>query len=186
MSQRISLQYSIPLDNLKDEVERLLSSAYGMAHTLGENCNNSSTGAPLTLQTLHEIEEVRTQLRMLIYAIRLHPESPRSTSGASSPVLCEAAAEHSRRQASLGRQGHQRWESRFHRIWAQVGGRPPVEVCAESWPDELLLTACLGCVHAWRQSAGHWQVVAGNHPLFGYDIRRGKNRIWYATGIFGG
>ena len=62
MSQRISLQYSIPLDNLKDEVERLLSSAYGMAHTLGENCNNSSTGAPLTLQTLHEIEEVRTQL----------------------------------------------------------------------------------------------------------------------------
>ncbi|MDE0939549.1 MAG: hypothetical protein OSA43_06300, partial [Pirellulales bacterium] len=80
----------------------------------------------------------------------------------------------------------QRWESRFHRVWAQVGGKPPVEVCAESWPDESLLTACLGCVHAWRQSAGHWRAVVGNHPFYGYDIRRGKNRIWYATGIFSG
>ena len=142
--------------------------------------------SPVSVATFLKLPPGTLTERMLIYAIRIHPEGPRSTSGASSPVLCEAAAEHSRRQASLGRQGHQRWESRFHRIWSQVGGKPPVEVCAESWPDESLLTACLGCVHAWRQSAGHWRAVVGNPSFYGYDIRRGKNRIWYATGIFSG
>ena len=124
--------------------------------------------------------------RMIIYAIRMHPEGPRSTVGGASPTLSQAAAKHSQRQALLQRQGHHRWESRFHRIWEQIGGKPPVEVCAESWPDEPLVTACLGCVHAWRQSAGHWKSVAGDHPLYAYGMHRGKNRIWYATGIFGG
>jgi hypothetical protein len=27
--------------------------------------------------------------------------------------------------------------------------------------------------------------VRSRHPLFGYDIKRGRNGIWYATGIFG-
>jgi hypothetical protein len=27
--------------------------------------------------------------------------------------------------------------------------------------------------------------VRSRHPLFGYDIKRGQNGIWYATGIFG-
>ncbi len=124
--------------------------------------------------------------RMMVYAIRMHPESPQSTSGVSSPVLRKAASTHSQRQALLGRQGHQQWQSRFQQIWKQIGGKPPVEVCAESWPDEPLVTACLGCVHAWRQSVGHWQSVSGEHPFYAYSIHRGSNRIWYATGIFGG
>ena len=124
--------------------------------------------------------------RMMIYAIRMHPEGPQSTSGVSSPVLRKAASTHSQRQALLGRQGHQQWQSRFQQIWKQIGGKPPIEVCAESWPDEPLITACLGCVHAWRQSAGHWQAVSSGHRIYAYSIHRGNNRIWYATGIFGG
>ena len=124
--------------------------------------------------------------RMMVYAIRMHPEGPQSTSGVSSTVLRKAASTHSERQATLGRQGHQQWQARFQHLWMQIGGKPPVEVCAESWPGEPLVTACLGCVHAWRQSAGHWQSVYGSHPLYAYSIHRGRNRIWYATGIFGG
>ncbi|MEC8338181.1 MAG: hypothetical protein VXZ84_08570 [Planctomycetota bacterium] len=124
--------------------------------------------------------------RMMVYAIRMHPEGPQSTTGVWSPVLRQAALSHSQRQAILGRQGHQQWQSRFQQLWKQIGGKPPVEVCAESWPGEPLVTACLGCVHAWRQSAGHWQLVFGSHPLYAYSIHRGRNRIWYATGIFGG
>ena len=142
--------------------------------------------SPLSVATFLRLPPGPLSERMMIYAIRIHPERPRSTAGTSSPILRKAAADHSQRQASLGRQGHQQWELRFHRIWDQIGGKPPIEVCAESWPDESLITACLGCVHAWRQSAGHWQSVAGRHLLFGYSIHRGANRIWYATGIFGG
>lgn len=124
--------------------------------------------------------------RMLIYAIRIHPEGAESTSGLSSPGLLAAATQHAQRQANLQRQGHHHWDQRFRKLWPIVGGKPPVEICAESWPDESLLRACLGCVHAWRQSAGHWRAVANERAFFGYDICRGKNGIWYATGILGG
>ena len=55
---------------------------------------------------------------------------------------------------------------------------------AESWPDEGLIDACIDCVASWRQSPGHWGAVRQRHRLFGYDIRRGRNGIWYATGLF--
>ena len=62
---------------------------------------------------------------------------------------------------------------------------PAQEVVAESWPNESLVEACVDCVDSWRQSPGHWRAVRSRHPLFGYDIKRGRNGIWYATGIFG-
>jgi hypothetical protein len=58
-------------------------------------------------------------------------------------------------------------------------------VVAESWPGQELVEACVDCVHSWRQSSGHWSAVQGRQRAFGYDIRRGFNGIWYATGIFG-
>ena len=142
--------------------------------------------SPSSVRTLLGLPPGTLAERMMIYAIRMHPEAPRSTTGVLSPILRKAASDHSHRQARLERQGHQQWQSRFEQIWAQIGGKPPVEICAESWPDEPLLTACLGCVDAWRQSAGHWKSVAGSHPLYAFSIHRGRNRIWYATGIFGG
>ncbi len=83
-------------------------------------------------------------------------------------------------------QGHHSWESRFHRINSKLpSGVVAQEVVAESWPNEGLVEACVDCVHSWRQSPGHWGAVRRRHPLFGYDIKRGRNGIWYATGIFG-
>jgi hypothetical protein len=47
-----------------------------------------------------------------------------------------------------------------------------------------MIDSCIDCVQSWRHSPGHWRGVAGRHRAFGYDIRRGRNGIWYGTGIF--
>jgi hypothetical protein len=124
--------------------------------------------------------------RTLIYAVRVHPDRPASTSGKIDPYLVAQAESHSRHQAQIRRQGHHQWETRFHQINARLsGGLSAVEVCAESWPGERLVEAAIECVHCWRQSSGHWSAVRAAHPLYGYDMKRGSNGIWYATGISG-
>jgi hypothetical protein len=124
--------------------------------------------------------------RTMIYAVRMHPERPKSTEGNFHSVLAKEADSHSNYQAAITSQGHHSWETRFHRINASLpGGVLAEEVVAESWPNENLVEACVDCVDSWRQSPGHWSAVRGRHPLFGYDIKRGRNGIWYATGIFG-
>lgn len=124
--------------------------------------------------------------RTIIFAVRAHPERPESTTGDLSPVLAVEAQRHSDYQASIGNQGHHHWESRFHQINARLpGGMLAQEVVAESWPGQSLIEAAEDCVHCWRQSPGHWQAVRGRHRLFGYDMKRGANGVWYATGIFG-
>ena len=122
--------------------------------------------------------------RTMVWAVRVHHEVPASTTGVQHPALAEAAAEQSAYQAQLGKQGHHRWETRFPRIRAAVRANGASEVVAESWPDENLIDACIDCVNSWRQSPGHWQAVRSRQRLFGYDIRRGRNGIWYGTGIF--
>ena len=83
-------------------------------------------------------------------------------------------------------QGHHNWQNRFERINAKLSaGLLAQEVCAESWPGQGLLEAARECVHSWRQSPGHWDAVKTQHPVFGYDMQRGANGVWYATGIFG-
>lgn len=125
--------------------------------------------------------------RTMIYAVRMHPERPQSTTGELNEVLRAEAESHSAYQARIGNQGHHSWESRFHRINGQLSaGEPAQEVVAESWPGQSLVDACLDCVASWRQSSGHWGAVRSRHGLFGYDIKRGNNGIWYATGIFAG
>jgi hypothetical protein len=124
--------------------------------------------------------------RTMIYAVRIHPERPASTQGQLHATLAEEAQRHAHYQASIQVQGHHSWDSRFHRINAKLpGGAVAQEVVAESWPNENLVEACIDCVHSWRQSPGHWGAVQSRQPLFGYDIKRGRNGIWYATGIFG-
>lgn len=125
--------------------------------------------------------------RTMIYAVRIHPEGPASTQGRFHTVLAEEAQSHAVYQASIQVQGHHSWDMRFHRISSKLSnGVLPTEVVAESWPNENLVEACVECVHSWRQSPGHWGAVRRRHALFGYDIKRGRNGIWYATGIFGG
>lgn len=124
--------------------------------------------------------------RTMVFAVRIHPESPASTVGEFHPALAEEAESHSDYQAQIRVQGHHQWGSRFQRI----RGRLPFnllarEVVAESWPNERIMDAAVDCVDCWRQSSGHWSAVRARHPLFGYDMRRGSNGVWYATGIFG-
>jgi hypothetical protein len=124
--------------------------------------------------------------RTMIYAVRIHPEAPASTQGQFHAVLADEAKQHAKYQAAILLQGHHSWDSRFHRINSQLpGGVLAQEVVAESWPNESLVEACIDCVDSWRHSPGHWGAVRSRHPLFGYDIKRGRNGIWYATGIFG-
>jgi hypothetical protein len=124
--------------------------------------------------------------RTMIFAVRIHPEGPASTQGQFHTVLADEARSHADHQASIQVQGHHAWDTRFQRINAKLPDDVLAqEVVAESWPNENLVEACVDCVHSWRQSPGHWGAVRSRHPLFGYDIKRGRNGIWYATGIFG-
>jgi hypothetical protein len=121
--------------------------------------------------------------RTLTWAVRVHPENPQSTYGQFSPYLAEEARSHSQYQASILNQGHHNWNARFQRISSRLGNSAQ-EVCAESWPGEPLVVAAIECVHSWRQSSGHWSAVRSRHTYWGYDMKRGRNNIWYATGLF--
>jgi hypothetical protein len=124
--------------------------------------------------------------RTLIYAVRTHPEKPASTNGKESSYLLDEARNQSQYQADIRVQGHHFWESRFHRICSRLNSSSASEVCAESWPGQNLVDAAIECVHSWRQSSGHWSAVRSPQRQFGYDMKRGANGVWYATGIFGG
>ncbi len=140
------------------------------------------------LEALVNLPEGTLTQRSMILAVRIHPEHPASTTGEEDPVLLSEVREHSNYQAQVHVQGHQDWESRFHRIISKLLGRGkpglPVEVVAESWPDQDLMDSCVDCVASWRQSDGHWAAVKAQQASYGYDIREGTNGIWYATGIF--
>ncbi len=123
--------------------------------------------------------------RTLIYAVRSHPERPLSADGVFHPLLAAEATSHAAYQARIGVQGHHFWDMRFRRILSRLPlGLVPQEVCAESWPGQNLLESAIECVRCWRLSSGHWSAVARYHPYFGYDMKRGPNGVWYATGIF--
>lgn len=123
--------------------------------------------------------------RTLIYAVRTHPERPRSTNGILRRLLAGETHRHSQHQAAIQSQGHHQWDSRFQMIKAQLPGNLlPVEVCAESWPGQNLEDAAIECVRSWRHSSGHWSAVSSESTYYGYDMKRGRNGIWYATGIF--
>lgn len=138
--------------------------------------------SPAHIDELAALPQASLTQRSMILAVRLHPENPQSTSGTCDPVLCAEAEAHAAHQARIRRQGHHGWETRSQRIAAGRGGA--AEVCAESWEHQDLLDSCLDCVASWRQSGGHWNAVRSPQAAYGYDIRRGSNGIWYATGIF--
>jgi hypothetical protein len=122
--------------------------------------------------------------RMMVWAVRIHPEKPLSTTGTMHPALAELATEHSAYQALVHVQGHQDWESRFHLVVARAHVGTASEVVAESWENQDLIDSVIDCVASWRQSPGHWEGVSSRHKYYGYDIRKGTNGIWYGTGIF--
>jgi hypothetical protein len=143
---------------------------------------------PEYVNVLLDLPEGTLTQRTMVFAVRIHPERPASTTTTANPVLNDEAASHSRYQAQIGVQGHHQWEGRFQRIIGRLFGRgtpgTPKEIVAESWPGQNLIDSCIDCVDSWRQSSGHWSAVYARHDSYGYDIQRGSNGIWYATGIF--
>lgn len=138
---------------------------------------------PDYLSTILSIPAGSLTQRTMIWAVRIHPEGPRSTYGTHHPQLADGALQQASYQASVGQQGHQNFETRFHSLSAAAGSSVS-EVCAESWPGQTMIDSCIDCVDSWRHSSGHWNGVSRPHRAFGYDIRRGRNGIWYGTGIF--
>ncbi|MDR3199036.1 MAG: hypothetical protein LBU34_14310 [Planctomycetaceae bacterium] len=122
--------------------------------------------------------------RTLIYALRIHPERPLSTIGTFHSSLTKEATDHSIYQAKTGVLGHQNFGTRSGRISEELGLVSVSEICAQSWTDEGLFEAAIGCVRAWRNSSGHWTAARKKHTYYGYDMVLGSNNIWYATGIF--
>lgn len=138
------------------------------------------------MQVVLSLPEGSLTQRTLIYAVRIHPERPASTNGPLDPYLAAEAEKHSIHQARIRLQGHHQWSFRSRRINGRLGsGLLASEVCAESWPGEGLLEAAIECVRCWRYSSGHWGAVRAENSAWGYDMKRGSNGIWYATGIFG-
>lgn len=122
--------------------------------------------------------------RTLIFAVCTHRDRPQSAASGHHRLLAHETSQHSQHQANLTLQGHHQWERRFHGINARLPGTVAYEVCAESWPGQPLVEAAEECVDSWRQSSGHWGQVSRQAEHFGYDMRRGRNGVWYATGIF--
>jgi len=143
--------------------------------------------SPEKMQVILDLPPGTLTQRTMIYAVRTHPDKPASTDGTMDPNLLSEAESHSQYQARIRLQGHHRWAARFPRINALLPqGLTAREVCAESWPGENLVEAAIECVRCWRLSSGHWSAVRARQGRYGYDIKRGGNGIWYATGIFGG
>jgi hypothetical protein len=146
-------------------------------------------GQPLDrerLKTFLDLPRGSLTQRTLIFAVRTHRDAPQSTRGLFDPLLAEESLKHSLHQASIRRQGHHNWDRRFQLISAKLPDRLHAqEVCAESWPGQGLIESAEECVRCWRQSQGHWSAVSAWQPRYGYDMKRGPNGIWYATGIFG-
>jgi len=150
---------------------------------------------PFLKKQPYTVEQTRVMLtlppgtvtqRSVIFAVRIHPDHPKSTDGELNARLVEEARSASQYQADIRKQGHHNWERRFQKIntylptelWA-------CEVCAESWPGQHLLESAIECVDCWRFSEGHWSAVSAEHPYYGYDMKLGTNGVWYGTGVFG-
>ena len=145
------------------------------------------------------VEEVKTILdlppdaslsqRSMIYAVRVHPERPRSVYARLHQALLNHAQRHSQRQARMQNQHHADIIAAANVFAGEVGRMvSPSEVVAQSWGTfvggENVLEAAFSCIDAWRHSPGHWSAVSGYHSYYGYDIAQGANGTWYATGIF--
>jgi hypothetical protein len=162
-------------------VHPLVSSHYGWVPQYGVD----------QVKTILELPATATlSQRSMIYAIRVHPERPRSVHAICHPAFLDHARRHSSRQADTRRQHHADLRATSSRLQQEVGEflGGASEVVAESWGrvvgGENVLEAAFSCVDAWRHSPGHWGAVSGAHRYFGYDIVRSDNDTWYATGIF--
>lgn len=111
--------------------------------------------------------------RTLIWAMRVHPEGPRSAWGTPAPELMAHAQNHSRVQANTNNQHHN-----------LPIGIAQSEIVAESWPwNHNVVDAAIDIVDSWRQSPGHWGAARAQWSYYGYDMKTNGSK-WFATGVF--
>jgi len=165
------------LDLIDDETNQYGKLISAHPFSSGRHYTTSSTKVVL------DLPRGSVTQRALIYAVRIHPEGPRSADCQADPSLLSGCCSHSGTMARLEQVGHHGWGHRFQSLTAQCG-MPVKEVAAVSWGGESLIEGAKDCVASWRTSPGHWSGVAGSHALFGYDMVRSRSGKWYATGLF--
>jgi uncharacterized protein YkwD len=105
--------------------------------------------------------------------------------GKQNMILQSAAQAHARYQAEHRKQGHQHWNTRVTWLRRKMPDcSEHREVCAESWPENIISEAAAEMYKSWRQSPGHWSAVNGRCDFWGYAMAFGSNGVWYACGIF--
>jgi len=121
--------------------------------------------------------------RALIYAVRIHPASPVSTtSGKCHGYMCKMANESSKLMAQYGSVGHHDWGNRYGNIAAQTG-RSGSEVAAGAG-NMNLIDAAIQVVDQWYGSPAHWGIMSAPAAIFGYDLVRDSAGNWWGTGVF--
>lgn len=121
--------------------------------------------------------------RALIYAVRLHPAAPVSTTdGKCHSYLCKAARDSSQLMASYGSVGHHDWGTRQGDIAAKTG-RSAMEVAAMSG-NQSMIEAAIELVDQWYGSPAHWGIMSAPAAIFGYDLVRDAAGNWWGTGLF--
>ena len=121
--------------------------------------------------------------RALIYAVRIHPASPVSTTeGKCHGYMCKMANESSKLMAQYGSVGHHDWGNRYGAIAAQTG-RSASEVAAGAGNTNLI-EAAIQVVEQWYGSPSHWGIMSAPAAIFGYDLVRDSAGNWWGTGVF--
>jgi hypothetical protein len=121
--------------------------------------------------------------RALIYAVRLHPAAPVSTTdGKCHGYLCNQARQSSKLMATYESVGHHDWGTRYGAIAANTG-KSAQEVAAMGG-NVPLIDAAIIVVDQWYGSPAHWGIMNAPASIFGYDLVRAASGNWYGTGIF--
>jgi len=121
--------------------------------------------------------------RALVYAVRLHPYPPVSTTeGKCHGYLCQQARQSSQLMANYGSVGHHDWGTRQGAI-AAATGRSAMEVAAMS-ANPRMIDAALEVVNQWSGSPAHWGIMSTPAAIFGYDLVHDAAGNWWGTGVF--
>jgi hypothetical protein len=110
--------------------------------------------------------------RTLVWALRVHPQRPRSVYGYPDPVLMAHCRNHCGVQCAANNQHH------------AAGNPGRSEIVAESWPwNKNIVDAAIDIVWSWSCSSGHWGAACRTWSAYGYDMHTNGQK-WYATGVF--
>ena len=134
-------------------------------------------------KTVLELPHGTVTQRALIYAVRIHPAAPVSTTdGKCHAYLCKMANESSKLMSQYGSVGHHDWGNRYGIIAAQTG-RSASEVAAMAG-NIGLIDAAIQVVDQWYGSPSHWGIMSAPAAIFGYDLVRDSAGNWWGTGLF--